>query len=431
MSRILRLKLELYPAFVLETVRVPAATASEVCGQGEAVTRRIANQAITLLYPDPNALPAPPRSGEKILIFTDARPVRECFTDRCPTFATLSQTAVQEAIIDIYGPQGTGQVRAEDITSLSFGQLKTFLAAAPTGDGGESEVGRLLSEADWIILASQDLNPVKGPNSDALELFLNQGLSLVPDAKLVVLAFNAPYYLDTTEVSKLALYLGAYSKTESFVQAAVRTLFREMTAEGSSPVDVAGTNYDLLRQLSPDPEQTIPLIVKVPPAVGGMEPAPSNGGPVGPPPVSVRLQAGPILDYNGHAVPDGTEVTFSVQYRDGTAYLPPQTAATSGGTAVVTMTLTAPGSVQLAAESGDALRSQTIDLTIQAPPTPTATATPTAPPPTHSPTTAPSATPSPTLPTAAATSTPATSFSDAARRGVAGSAWTNARGGWR
>jgi len=399
--RILRLKLELYPALVLETVRVPAATAPEVCGQGVAVTRRIANQAITLLYPDANALPAPPRAGERILIFTDARPVRECFTDRCQTFATLSQTAVQEAIVDIYGPQGTGQVRVDDIASLSFGQLKTFLAAAPTGDGAGSEVGRLLSEADWIILASQDLNPVKGPNSDALELFLNQGLGLAPDAKLVVLAFNAPYYLDTTEVSKLALYLGAYSKTEPFVEAAVRTLFREMPAEGASPVDVAGTNYDLLRQLSPDPEQTIPLVM-----VG---PALSGDGPLGPPPVSIRLQAGPILDYNGNAVPDGTEVGFSTQYRDGTAYLPPEVAATNGGMAVVTMTLTAPGFVQLAAESGDAFRSQTIDLAIPAPPAPTAlptVTTPTSPPPTHSPAAAPSATPTPAPPTAVATPSP-------------------------
>ncbi len=396
-SRILRLKLKLYPAFVLETVRVPAETAVKVCGQGEAVTRRIANQAITLLYPDPDAMPAPPRSGEKILIFTDARPVRECFTDRCPTFATLSQTAVQEAIVGIYGPQGTGQVRAEDITSLSFGQLKTFLAAAPASDGTESEVGRLLNEADWIILASQDLNPVKGPNSDAIELFLNQGVSLVPDAKLVVLAFNAPYYLDTTEVSKLTLYLGAYSKTVPFVQAAVRALFREMPAEGASPVNVAGINYDLLQQLSPDPDQTIPLTV--------VDPASYSGSPLGPPPVSVRLQAGPILDYNGRAVPDGTEVAFSAQYRDGTAYLPPRTAATHDGLAVVTMTLTAPGFVQLAAESGAAFRSQAIDLTILAPPTPTATATPTPPPPTHSPTAEPSATPAPASPTAAATAT--------------------------
>ena len=397
-GRILRLKIELYPAFVPETVRVPAGTAVEVCGQGGSVTRRIANQAITLLYPDPDALPAPPRSGEKVLIFTDARPVRECFTDQCPTFATLSQTAVQEAITGIYGPQGTGQVRAEDIASLSFGQLKTFLAAVPTGNVTESDVGRLLSEADWIILAAQDVNPVKGPNSDALELFLNQGVSLVPDAKLVVLAFNAPYYLDTTEVSKLTLYLGAYSKTAPFVQAAVRTLFREMPAEGASPVDVAGINYDLLQQLSPDPDQTIPM--------SAIEPDLSSGGPLGPPPVSVRLQAGPILDRNGNAVPDGTEVAFSAQYTSGTAYQPPQKAATRDGTAVVTMTLTAPGAVQLAAESGDALSSQAIDLTILAPPTPTASATPPPPTPAPSPTAAPSATP-PASPTATAILSPA------------------------
>jgi beta-N-acetylhexosaminidase len=116
-----------------------------------------------------------------------------------------------------------------------------------------------LEEADWILFAQQDLNPVKGPNSDAVKLFLNHSLSASYDARLVVLAFNAPYYLDTTEISKLSLYLGAYSKVSPFVESTVRVLFGERLPQGTLPVDVVGINYDLQHQLAPDPEQTIPL----------------------------------------------------------------------------------------------------------------------------------------------------------------------------
>ena len=66
--KILQLKLKLYPTFALSeslfegAVRVPADKALEVCGQGVRVTQRIANQAVTLLYPDANVLPAPRQS---------------------------------------------------------------------------------------------------------------------------------------------------------------------------------------------------------------------------------------------------------------------------------------------------------------------------------------------------------------------------------
>lgn len=380
--RILRLKLKLFSGMTAEAVRVSPETAGQVTGQGTAVTQRIANQAVTLLYPDANALPQPPRRGEKIVIFTDARPVRECGAERCPLMATLSQTAVQETISRIYGPDGTGQVDPADITSLSFGQLKEFLAAVPEGGGGGSDVDRLLREADWILFACQDLNPVKGPNSDALKLFLNQGLSEAYGARLAVLTFSAPYYLDTTEISKLALYLAAYSKTDPFIETAVRVLFGEMAAAGASPVDVEGINYDLLLQLSPDPEQTIPLAL-------GSSAHPDL------PPVDVRLEAGPILDLNGHPVPDGTEVTFYTQYRDGSAYLPPETSTTFGGMSGITLTLTAPGSVQFTVQSGDAAQSPAVEVRIPAPPTPTGTTTP-----------RPSATPVPHTATPTATPTP-------------------------
>ena len=361
LTKILCLKLNLYPGFTLEAVQVYPAAALQVCGLGGTVTQHIANQAITLLYPDPNALPAPPRRGEEILIFTDARPVRDCFTEQCRPFSPLSQAAVEEAIVRIYGPDGTGQIDPADITSLPFGQLKTFLA------GGEVQydVGALLQEADWILLAPQDLNPVKGPNSDAVKLFLNEGLTSTSYARLVVLAFNAPYYLDTTEISKLDLYLAAYSKTQPFVESAVRVLFQELTPQGAPPVDVEGINYDLHRQLSPHPDQIIPLT--------RIEPALDTDLY---PPVNVHLQAGLILDYNGHPVPDDTLVTFHAESPSGVPLAPSYPAMTVAGLTEASMTIDNAGQVWFHVESGDTLQSQVVELTIHPLPTATSTSTP-------------------------------------------------------
>jgi beta-N-acetylhexosaminidase len=380
-GRILRLKLQLYPEFTLEAVRVPAEAAPQVCGLGTGVTQQVAGQALTLLYPDANAVPAPPSRGEKILVFTDARPVQECFTEQCQPFSPLSQTAVEEAILRVYGPEGTEQIDAEDITSLPFGQLKKFLA----GQEVEVDVGLLLEEADWILFVQQDLNPVKGPNSDAVKLFLNDSRSASYGARLVVLALNAPYYLDTTEISKLSLYLAAYSKVDPFVEAVVRTLFGELAPQGASPVNIPGINYTLDRQLAPDPDQTIPLRQLEPVAGTGLQP-----------PVRIQLQAGPVLDRNGHRIRDGVPITFYVEEAAG-GYLPPVSSGTVDGVAEATIFLTTSGQFQLRAESGEARRSQTVDLTVQALPTATATASRTPQPtPTQSPTPTPIPTPQPT-----------------------------------
>lgn len=384
--RILRLKLKLYPEFALAAVRVHPPAALQVCGLGLEVTQRIANQAITLLYPDANAQPAAPRRGEKMVIFTDSRPVRECFTEQCPTFSPLSQTAVEEAMVRIYGPAGTGQIGREDITSLPFGQLVKHLA----GEETEQPIGPLLEEADWVLFAQQDLNLVKGPNSDAVKRFLNIGLSAVYDTRLVVLAFNAPYYLDTTEISKLDLYLVAYGKTDPFVMAAVRALFGEFVPRGASPVDVVGVNYSLQKQLSASPQQEIPLAFVEQP-----------GGQPLTAPAHVPLRAGPILDRNGYRVADGTQVTFHAEYQDG-AYLPPHAAETVDGMAETTFVVNEPGTVRFWVESGEARQSKAPSIVVNPAPTPSpgptntpsptiATRTPVVP--VSSPTLAPTATP--------------------------------------
>jgi beta-N-acetylhexosaminidase len=378
-ARILWRKLKLYPEPNLEAVQVHAGAALQVCGLGIEVTQRVANQALTLLYPDPSAIPVPPDQGEELLIFTDARPVRDCAAESCPPFPLLSHTAVEEAILRIYGPQGTGQIDPADITSLPFGQLQKYL----TGEEVDYDVGALLDQADWILFAQQDINLDQATNSDTVKRYLNHSLTAASrqQSQIIVIAFNAPYYLDTTDISKLSLYLGAYSKSIPFIEASVRALFAELAPGGAAPVDVQGINYDLQRQLAPDPDQLLPLALIEPSS--GMAPLP---------PVTARLQAGPILDRNGHIVPDGVEVTFYAEYESG-AYAPPHLGLTANGQARAAITLTDPGQIRFRAESEGARRSQEPVLTIQPQPTTTLTPTPT---PTTGPTATPTRTPEPT-----------------------------------
>ena len=44
----------------------------------------------------------------------------------------------------------------------------------------------------------------------------------------MVFAFNAPYYLDATDISKLTAYYAFYSKINPFIDVAARILFQEV-----------------------------------------------------------------------------------------------------------------------------------------------------------------------------------------------------------
>jgi len=411
-ARILHLKRRLYPQFTLEAILVDPAVALQIAGQGQEQVYEIAQQALTLLYPHPEDLrenlPAPPRYDEDILIFTDARQVRECFSEDCPYFSPLPVDALEQAILRLYGPEGTGQIDPTRIHSYSFTQLKEFLSNPLNGGTGQTaEIGRLIREAEWIIIAMQDVNLERYPASDAVHLFLAQVGRPLYAARLVVFAFNAPYYLDTTEVSKLSAYFGLYSKVEPFVEIAARTLFGELTPQGAPPVTVESIGYNLVLQLAPDPAQTIPLELLTP----------VSGTPVDAP-ATISLRAGPILDRNGHPVPDGTQVTFVAVYDGEMHYLPPQTASTTDGLAEATFDLPWGGRVTFTAHSGEATRSQEVVVTVRAPETPTPTPTMAAQPsptPSPTPTATPSPTPSPT-PAPTPTPTPAASLPEPSRR---------------
>jgi len=425
-QRILRAKRRLYPTFVPERVLVPLEQLDEALQREDALATvaRIAQQAITLIHPHPEALrdrlPRPPRQGDTIVVITDDSTFRDCFADipECAPQPVLAPQAVARTMIRLYGPEGAGQIRPEDVHSLTFSQLKDFLTrplagAVPTETPPpeatpapsptpmpdyvpepDADVGQLLADADWIIFAMLDMNLQRFEAADAVRVFLD----LWPrndEQYIVAIAFNAPYYLDSTEISKLSAYYAAYSKTPAFIEAAVRALFGDLTPMGAPPVSVEGVGYDLTQQLAPDPSQAIVLNSE-----------PRHPSTVTTFPTTVRVTAGPILDHNRHPVPDGTRVTFRFQREDG-ALIAEQTVLTVKGIAEVTLELQEGGPLLVSAISGEASTARPWRLNFPPPtPTPTPTAPPTSTPiPTQTATATATTTPQPTA-TGTATPTP-------------------------
>jgi len=242
------------------------------------------------------------------------------------------------------------------------------------------------------------------PSSMALKRFLDQRADSLRGKKLIVFAFNAPYFLSDTEIGKLTAYYGLYSKVGPFLETAVRTLFRERQPAGSLPVSVTGVNYELSRELEPDPARPFPLHLLLP------DPETNNPVEIDPATGVIDLQvgdtviveAGPVLDHNGHMVPDGTPVEFIFLDQQAGVELPRRQAPAADGMASTQLTIERAGTFQISASAGNgANASAAIILTIggeegailaTATPTftPTPTLTPTA---THTPT--PTATPTP------------------------------------
>lgn len=400
LKRILTLKHRLYPRFTLEAVQVGASRLAEV-GQGREEIFRMAREAITLIYPGPeelaDRLPSPPLIDEDVLIFTDAREVCDCFD--CPSFALIKPHALEETIIQLYGPEATGQVTPERIHSLTFSQLKRFLVSEATE---EVDIGELIERADWIIFAMLNVDPQNYPQSDAVKAFLRQRADVLRGKKNVVLAYGAPYYLDTTEISKLTAYYGIYSKVEPFIEASVRALFQEFTPGGASPVSVEGINYNLITQMEPDPDQIIQVMLADLPQAGEETPMPIDVD-VGD---TLRLKTGVILDKNGRPVPDGTPVTFRLFYPAESLELPRQEVTAVDGVAETTIVLERGGQLEITAASDPARKSTTLVVTIQGDePATFATLVP-APTSTPTPTVTPTPTPTPPPPTPAPSPTP-------------------------
>jgi beta-N-acetylhexosaminidase len=445
--RILQAKLRLYDEdFSVENVLVDTDVAVAQLGGRETAVYDLAQSAITLIAPSPTELAErlarPPGPGDRIIIFTDLRLSQQC--SDCPSQPYISQDALAGQILNLYGPAASGQVQPDQISSFTFADLAEFIAAGPgpivlptptpspvptntpeadttppaTPFGPTStpaptptipaafRVQESFNEGvDWIVFALLD-----GAEIQPMRDFLAQRQDLIRNNQVIAFAFNAPYHLDSTEISKLTAYYGAYSKIDAFVDAAARALFLELPLSGRSPVDIVGVRYEIARQTEPDPNQVIALFI-----------LDSGGGPQSPPreaPLetavgdTLRLQTGVILDRNRHPVPDGTMVQFIQRDRiQGTVSIIAEV-GTANGVAQLDYVLqasTGPGQFRITAVSGSAQASEEIDILIEGQaqvavitPTPAPTETPTpTPTPTETPTPTPTETPEAT-PTAVA-----------------------------
>jgi beta-N-acetylhexosaminidase len=408
---IIRLKLSLYEGdFAAESVVKDTTQLSNDIGRSESTTFDLVQNAVTLISPNPAEFieQLPPGISDQIVIFTDVRNDRQCTTCRLQPW--LSETAVEERMLALYGPQASAQVRPDQFESFSFAELKEFLLAEPdlptqevslTPDSTDSNtssflqltpvpsptlppgflVGEALEGANWVIFAT--LRPEETAEySDALSLFLAQRPDIVRNAKIVVFAYNAPYYLDTTEISKVDAFFGVYSKIDQAVDASVRSLFQESPLDGKSPVNIDGIGYNLFEVTQADSNQIIELFIiddgtlKSPPIQEPLEVRPG---------ATLRLQTGAILDNNGNPVPDGTPVQFIQQDRLQGFVNVIDERPTINGIANLDYLLEArTGNFRISAVAGGARASQEVDIVIGenaivsvSTPTPAPTETPT------------------------------------------------------
>lgn len=410
--RILAAKLKLYPTF--ESAQVISAPENlAVLSSDPGGLFEIVRDSVTLIYPETSELadrlPSPPLEDESIIIFTDDRQARLCAD--CADFYLLPPDALQEAILTRYGPTGSVQIQPDQIHSYTFTDLANTLDANPATRDLNAEVDTRLRRAGWIVFAMLDVNEAQYPASTAVKRFLGESYLDLRDKKIIALAFDAPYYLDNTEVSILTAYYGLYNKTQNHIEAAVRLLFKEFSPQGHSPVNIDAVEYKIPDVLEPDPDQMISLeyfkgaITQTVEATATVESAGEVAAPVA---VTIEegeqltLRTGVIVDKNGNPVPDNTLVSFNRNYPKEGLTLAPLIAPTLNGIAETVITRDRKGTLEITAKSGETTRSGTIIIegsliTVE---TPTPTQTPL---PTETPTATPTGT---STPTPTATSTP-------------------------
>jgi beta-N-acetylhexosaminidase len=403
-TRILSLKLKLYGDLSFESVVANTGNLDQIgvnSTEGLAVTQA----AATLL--SPTGLTSRPQRTDNVVFLTNTRPVQACGT--CAPLPTVAVDALQEQVLRLYGPRGTGEALRQNFTSLTFTELTDFLdnrvaptvTPAPTSEGVTAtpeaatavpppNVENALRNADWIVVSLLDVTAVH-PESLAIRRLLAERSDLLRGKQIVVFAFDAPYYLDSTEVAQLSAYYALYNHTASAIQVAAQILFQEIAPTSVPPVSIPGTGFDLKAALQPDPNQDIrlslesaPTSLNVTPAPTDLTPTPSALG------VAVTLRTGIIKDRYGHAVPDGTLVRFYVTYASEGIASPSLFAEvpTVDGVATTSYRLDRVGTLEFSVTSGLAQRSDRVSLpvgpagpgtpTVQAPPsrTPTATVVP-------------------------------------------------------
>jgi beta-N-acetylhexosaminidase len=255
-------------------------------------------------------------------------------------------------------------VESSRVSSFTFRDLFAYLQGTPSPD-----LDKALTNSTIIVALIRNPQP-SIPESSAFQNLLAQRSDIVRKKKIIVFALEAPYYLDSTEISKTDAYYALYSKTNPCIETAARLLYRDAAALGASPVSVEGVGCYLLTALSPDPSQLIQVSVVLAENTAS-KPTPSAAQT----PTAtttprgylqgdmLTLLAGPIQDHNLHIVPDGTVVKFQIEFINDN--IPPLylDTTTINGIGQVNYFLERQGEIQITAVSEPALNSTIIKLT--------------------------------------------------------------------
>lgn len=369
-ERLLTLKYRINPEFDIDKI-LPGASGLELIGQSSEVVFEVARNAVTLISPGASELdsimPRPPETMDYIIFFTDYLGGSQCA--KCIEQPALPIDGLEKAVLKLYGPQAGGQVTKARLTSYTFADLQNSMA------GGIDALPNLESEirqADWVVFAMLDLDSNR-PASSTLKKFLSTRPDLYRNKRIITFALNAPYYLDSTDISKLTAYYGIFSKVPAFINIAARILFQELQANGSLPVSVPGIGYDLITATSPDPTQVIPLTLDQP-EVNHQNPTPSQSQTVTPtvPPFfnvgdTLPIKTGIIYDTNHHPVPDGTVVRFLFTVGGEGGSVQQTETVTSAGVARTTFRIPSTEMLEIRAVSDPAISSQLLRLDISGP----------------------------------------------------------------
>lgn len=384
-ERILTLKFQLYETFTPDNV-FPSAENLASIGESDAVALDVARQGITLLSPAlddlETVLPNTPALSDRIIFVTDTSTAEQCPT--CLASSTLTVDALQQAVLRLYGLNAGNRVVQQNLFSFTFDDLLSML----DNPGDFSTLKTRILGAQWIVFSMLDVRNSR-PASQALKRLLSEREDLIQNRNIIVFAFNAPYYLDTTDISKLDAYFAMYSKTPQYVDWAARILFKEFSPTfGASPITVPGIEYYLNVITQPDPTRVIEVQLDVAPPpdvtpeppletaedqIPNLQPTPITDYKVGD---VIRVRTSIILDHNGHPVPDDTVVQFENSLSGEI-----KSANTQQGIATTAFLLDRGGQLEIRAISEPALLSEPLLIDVPGPeatlvPTITPTLTP-------------------------------------------------------
>ena len=351
-KKILALKYRLYGNFTPSRVFPNNADLAIAEGSDEVVFE-IARNSVTLVNPDQadldQVLPDPPKRTDRIVFITDTRNYKQCI--KCQTESAIEKDALQDTILRRYGPTAGRQVVNSNLSSFTMADLEQLL----NNQEASADLQRKLALSHWIVFNMLDKSE-DYPSYDTLSRFLARRPDLIQGKKIILYAFNAPYFLDATDISKITAFYCLYNKTSQAIDVAAYLLFNELSAPGALPVSVPGISYDLNASLFPDPDQSIVLEFlnsEYPVAETTDDATPS------PPPKKmigdvVDLRTGVIVDSNNRKVPDGTLVEFTLSV-NGDAPLVRQVEFTNDGIARTSFMVTSAGSLEFRAQSEQAV----------------------------------------------------------------------------